>query len=89
MGELPAEEDWPEVAESSGPAWRHARERFEEAHRRLRRAVGALPGQRLEETAPGRDYPTYLMLYGMIQHALYHAGQIVLLQQAQGLTPRG
>jgi uncharacterized damage-inducible protein DinB len=89
VGELPPQESWPAVTDESAPAWRRSRERFEEVHRRLRRALGAVPDARLNETVPGRDYPFYVMLYGLVQHALYHAGQIVLLQQAQGLQPRG
>ncbi len=39
----------------------------------------------LEEVVPGRDYTFYTMLHGMIQHDLYHAGQISLLKRALSL----
>lgn len=87
--ELPPEQGWPEVADTSARAWHDARECFETGHVRLREALGRFPEGMLDETVPGRDYPYYLMLYGVIQHALYHAGQIVVLTQAQGLNPRG
>jgi uncharacterized damage-inducible protein DinB len=29
------------------------------------------------------------MIYGVVQHELYHSGQIVVLQQALGMTPLG
>jgi uncharacterized damage-inducible protein DinB len=89
VGELAPEESWPAVADDSAPAWHRCRERFEEIHRRLRQALAGVSDARLSEAVPGRDYPFYVMLYGLVQHALYHAGQIVLLQQAQGLRPRG
>lgn len=89
LGTLPPEQSWPQVCDTSPEAWLRARERFEDVHRQLRRAVADVPDSRLSDTVPGRDYPLYLMLHGLAQHALYHAGQIVLLQQAQGLTPAG
>lgn len=89
VGELPAGESWPDVANPAPQEWMRTRERFEDGHRRLRQALGRLSDARLADTVPGRDYPFYVMLYGLVQHALYHAGQIVLLLQAQGLTPRG
>lgn len=89
VGELPIHESWP-VVEDPGPGeWMRSRERFEEGHRRLRQSLSRLADSQLADTVPGRDYPFYVMLYGVVQHALYHAGQIVLLLQAQGLTPRG
>jgi uncharacterized damage-inducible protein DinB len=85
LDSLPPPQSWPPVGDTSPDAWRAARERFEEVHRRLRRAVAEVSDSRLSETVPGRDYPLYLMLYGVVQHALYHAGQIVLLHRPGSL----
>ncbi len=87
--ELPACEGWPEVRDTSASAWRAALTLLDDSHVRLRDAMWGFPESRLDETVPGRDYPYYLMLYGVIQHELFHAGQIVVLQQALGMTPRG
>jgi uncharacterized damage-inducible protein DinB len=89
IGELPEAEEWPDVADTSPAAWRHTLETFEEEHRRLRVALAGFPDSRLADTVPGRDYPFYIMLYGVIQHDLYHAGQIALLMRAQGVEPKG
>lgn len=35
--------------------------------------------EKLEEIVPGRSYSFYGMLHGIIQHDLYHLGQVVLL----------
>ncbi|HEV7349520.1 DinB family protein [Telluribacter sp.] len=40
----------------------------------------------LEEIVPGRDYTYYTMIHGLIQHDLYHAGQISLLKKALTLS---
>jgi uncharacterized damage-inducible protein DinB len=82
-------EAWPKVADSSPAAWRRTLEVFEEGHRGLRRAVNDLPERLLAEPVPGREYPHYVMLHGVIQHDLYHAGQIALLLRAQGARPQG
>jgi len=89
IGELSQAEEWPAVADTSPAAWRRALEAFEEEHRRLREALSGFPDARLADTVPGRDYPFYIMLYGVIQHDLYHAGQIALLMRAQGVEPKG
>jgi uncharacterized damage-inducible protein DinB len=81
---LPPEDGWPEPADLSPSSWRSAVEGFEAAHRGLRAALWDFPDGRLDEVVPGRDYPFYLMLNGVIHHELYHAGQIEMLARAQG-----
>jgi uncharacterized damage-inducible protein DinB len=87
--ELPAEQSWPKVEETTPAAWRRALEALDDGYRRLRRAVAEFPDAHLDDAVPGRDYPFYLLLYGALQHHLYHSGQIVVLMQAQGLEPQG
>lgn len=89
IGELRPEQSWPAVADTSPAAWRRDREAFEQGHMRLREALSGFPDNRMDDVVPGRDYPFYLMLYGVVQHTLYHAGQIVVLMQALGLEPAG
>ncbi len=40
-----------------------------------------LPHAKLSETVPGREYSVYCLLHGVVQHNLYHAGQIALLKK--------
>ena len=35
----------------------------------------------LDEIVPGRAYDYYTMLHGIIQHDLYHCGQIAILKK--------
>jgi uncharacterized damage-inducible protein DinB len=35
----------------------------------------------LEAIVPGTQYSNYVLLHGVIQHNLYHAGQIALLKK--------
>ena len=88
VGELPEAEAWPKVGETSPAAWRGTLARFEEGHRRLWQALTGFPDARLPDTVPGHDFPFYIMLNGIIEHDLYHAGQIALLMRAQGIRPQ-
>ncbi len=89
IGELSDEEAWPTPTETSAAAWRKALSAFEQGHRRLRQALAGFADARLIEVVPGRDYPFYVMLYGAIQHVLYHAAHVEMLMLAQGAQPQG
>jgi uncharacterized damage-inducible protein DinB len=47
-------------------------------------AVAPLSDDRLDDVVPGKesDHTVYVMLSGVVQHDLYHAGQIALLKRA-------
>ena len=77
--DLPPEQDWPPERES----FNAEREHLEKTHRELEAAVQALPDGRLNENVNGdRGYSYYFLLHGVIQHNLYHAGQIAILKKA-------
>jgi uncharacterized damage-inducible protein DinB len=77
-----AEEDWPPVADAGEAAWLAARERLARSHRALLGTVAALDDARLDERIAGGPQSVYFLLHGVIQHSLYHAGQIALLKRA-------
>jgi len=81
------EEAWPTPAETTPAAWLQAKLAFGEARRALRQAVAALSDERLAEPVPGREYTCYVLLHGVVEHALYHAGQIEMLMVAAGVRP--
>jgi uncharacterized damage-inducible protein DinB len=76
------EEDWPPVGASEESDWQTTIEELERAQDRLHRAVKSFPESRLDETVAGQDYSHYVMLHGLVQHDLYHAGQIAILKKA-------
>jgi uncharacterized damage-inducible protein DinB len=80
--ELSAEEDWPPVANTPEAAWEDAVAALERTHTELRRTMSRLTDARLQEVVTGTDYSVDVMLHGLIQHDLYHAGQIALLKKA-------
>jgi uncharacterized damage-inducible protein DinB len=79
------EEDWPAVSETSPGAWHNALHHLRRTHDTLVDAVSTFPVSRLQERIPGKEedyYTFYYMLHGIVQHELYHAGQIALLKNA-------
>jgi uncharacterized damage-inducible protein DinB len=81
--ELSHEEDWPAMGEKSEAAWERARASLDGEYRELYDAVRGLSDESLERIVPGRDYNVYFMLHGVIQHILYHTGQIGVLKRAK------
>ena len=76
------EQDWPPVGDTSEAAWKKALAELERGHLQLRQSISALTDDQLKNKAPGKDYSLYGMLHGVIQHDLYHAGQVALLKKA-------
>lgn len=80
--ELSSREDWPIVTDNSDASWRNSVSDLRQCHEEFMKAVRAFPESKLSEMAPNRDHTYYHMLHGMVQHDLYHAGQIAILKKA-------
>ena len=80
--EIPDEINFPPVTDVSEAAWQATLQSLEASHRSLREGIKKLDDDKLEETTPGTSYSNYVLLHGVIQHDLYHAGQIALLKKA-------
>jgi uncharacterized damage-inducible protein DinB len=77
-------EDWPEADDAGEEAWRRELADLDRAHAALLGAAGPLGVDDLERTVPGKPDSVYILLHGLAQHNLYHAGQIALLKKAAG-----
>lgn len=75
-------EDWPAVTDTSDQAWADARDAIKQAHAELRSAISLLDDSRLEQPIIEGMDSVYVTLHGVIQHTLYHAGQISILKKA-------
>jgi uncharacterized damage-inducible protein DinB len=80
----PPEEDWPTPPAPTAEAWQALRDRHQRAYRDLVEFLSRLDEEDLRERVAGKDYDASIMLYGIVQHELYHAGQIALLKKAVG-----
>lgn len=81
---LTGDQNFPPVKDTSEPAWRTALEHVRRVHDELVQAVSVFPDARLGDRVPGKQgtyYTYYYMLHGVVQHELYHAGQIALLKK--------
>ena len=56
-------------------------EDLRQAHRQLHEAIGRLTDASLADIISGKGYTAYVLLHGVIQHNIYHAGQIALLKK--------
>jgi uncharacterized damage-inducible protein DinB len=85
----PEEGDWPGVPSPTPDAWQAAVASLEQAHRSLVATIKQLPESKLfEPTNDPRDRETgagvshYVLLHGIVQHDVYHSGQIAIVRKA-------
>ncbi len=85
---IPADGDFPDITEPNETGWKNTLALLEQRHQALLKVIADFPEARLNEklgtehdppTASG--YSAYYNLHGVIQHNLYHVGQIVLLKK--------
>jgi uncharacterized damage-inducible protein DinB len=75
---------WPGATDAGEGGWQRELADLERAHTALLETIGQLGAQDLERPVPGNPYNVYILLHGLVQHNLYHAGQIALLKKAAG-----
>ena len=74
--------DWPSPDDTSDAAWEQAQAALDRGHEALREAIARINESRLDEPIVEGLSSTYVTLHGIIQHDLYHAGQIAMLKKA-------
>jgi hypothetical protein len=78
--ELTGDQDWPPT-DSSNDAWQKTLAGLDRETASLEAAIKALPADSLRKGVPGTNYSVRFMLEGVVQHHLYHAGQIAMLKK--------
>jgi uncharacterized damage-inducible protein DinB len=84
----PSEGDWPAIGDATDARWREAQANHLRAQRELLDVLGALPDEKLTAKVPG-DTAAFVgaglsvlaTSWGLVQHDVYHAGQIALLKK--------
>jgi hypothetical protein len=74
--------DWFEVEDCTEAAWARATGRLMANADRLAQAIESFADDRLPSIVPGRDYDFYYLFHGIVQHSLYHGGQIAMVKRA-------
>lgn len=75
-------EDWPAIAATTEATWAETKEALNQSHRELCSAITHLVDSQLDQPIIAGMSSTYVTLHGVIQHTLYHAGQIAILKKA-------
>jgi len=80
---MPTEDqDWPLITEASSATWRAAQDDLTRSYRDVMGALVSLPEARLDEPLVKGGTTGYVQIHGLVQHDLYHAGQIAILKKA-------
>ena len=72
--------DWPRPA-TGASGWVRTLERLDRGHHALREVVRAFPAARLDDISSDGRRSFYVLIHGVVQHDLYHAGQIAVLRK--------
>ena len=79
-------EDWQPINDTSDAAWEQTKQQLIDNHRELMEAIASVDESRLNESIykdPNIPFASvYVTLHGVVQHDLYHAGQIAMLKKA-------
>jgi uncharacterized damage-inducible protein DinB len=70
---------WPKLADTSEAAWQQMIADLRHAYRRLTNLITTLDDEALRRTAAPIDRSIYVLLHGVLQHNVYHTGQISLM----------
>lgn len=81
--DLIGDQDWPPVNDNSEKAWEETMQSLKSGHKKLVEKISRLTDADLLKKVPGRDHTVYYTLHGLIQHNLYHAGQIAILKKSE------
>jgi uncharacterized damage-inducible protein DinB len=78
---LTPEQDWPAIA-ADDAAWDAALGIMDSSQEALLGAVAEIEEDKLWENVEGQEFSYYWLLHGVVQHYVYHTGQIGLLRKA-------
>ncbi len=86
---MPEDGDWNDIQLGSEEAWHNTLARFDKVHTELEQEMMRCTDDKLSEILgtnrereTGAGVSVYVLLHGIIQHSIYHAGQIALLKKA-------
>jgi hypothetical protein len=84
-GEVPQvtdEQDWPRARLASEQEWTAAVQRLFDTGRVLAETMARFPESRVEEERPNNAGTWYTLMIGIVEHDVYHSGQVGLLRKA-------
>ena len=81
--DLPPERDWPpQPSKFDKQSWQAAIDHLHDAHQALAVEITKISDMRLDDPILKGFSSIYATLHGVVQHNLYHAGQIAVIKKA-------
>ncbi len=74
-------EDWKKILRNDENTWREIKKQFLQSQQELLETLDGINDLKLTELVENKAYDYYTMLHGVIQHDIYHGGQISLLKK--------
>ena len=75
--------NWPTIIDKSEASWKQALDSLKKSHKKLEKHVLGLKNAALAKKAINTNSTISRLLYGVIQHDIYHAGQIAILKKSK------
>ena len=86
---VPPEFNFPPMpAKPSSKAWQATLKRLAASHALFRREIGRFPEAKLGRRRPKTRMTWSVLIYGQVEHCLWHAAQIALLRRVLGKPVR-
>lgn len=79
---LDDKDDWPLVGNINLESWNNTITHLKTEHEMFITELSKQNDSKLNMVVPGREYNFYFLLHGVIQHNLYHAGQISYIKSS-------
>lgn len=80
--EMNSSEDWGIVQVPIEAKWQSLLSQLVENQKSILKSLEDWEDSQLDDVVPGREYNYYTLLHGIIEHDIYHAGQIALIRKA-------
>ena len=80
--DVDAQMNFPDLTNLDEGRWLALLADLKVSQERLLTLLQEIPDNKLMEIVPGREYSFYFLLHGIVQHDLYHAGQMMLLNKS-------
>lgn len=75
-------ENFPAVTDTNEQAWEETKQALRQSYEELSEAISRLDESQLDQPIIKGMSSVYVTLHGIVQHTLYHAGQIAILKKA-------
>lgn len=79
--EVSKNDDWKDFSHTDSAIWESIKKDLGKSQQKLIHALGQANDDLLTELVVGKAYDYYTMMHGVIQHDLYHLGEIALLSR--------